>query len=151
MSLQFHYTLILSNNPVFSLGGRFVRPRPVIAVAVIGPTGTSAFDALLDTGADDTLFSEDIATAVGVDLTGAPMGSGTGIGMAGAIVRYAEVGLRIATNQEHREWRARVGFTAAKLPYPVLGFAGFLQFFDATFRGGLEEVELTVGALYPGT
>lgn len=32
-------------------------------------------------------------------------------------------------------------------PYPVLGFAGFLQFFTATFRGDLEEVELIVNRL----
>jgi hypothetical protein len=35
--------------------------------------------------------------------------------------------------------------------YALLGFAGFLQYFTATFFGDLEEVELTVNAAYPGT
>ena len=52
---------------------------------------------------------------------------------------------------EQREWPAWVGFTAASMPYPVLGFAGFLQFFTATFHGEREEVELTINGLYPGT
>ena len=36
-------------------------------------------------------------------------------------------------------------------PRPLIGFAGFLQFFTATFHGDREQVELTVNALYPGT
>ena len=39
----------------------------------------------------------------------------------------------------------------ANLQSPLLGFAGFLQFFTATFRGDREEIELTVNSLYPGT
>ena len=58
--------------------------------------------------------------------------------------------LRLTDGREFREWPAWVGFTPARLPYPMLGFAGCLQFFDAEFRGGREEVELTVNPLYPG-
>jgi hypothetical protein len=36
------------------------------------------------------------------------------------------------------------------LRFPLLGFAGVLQFFDADFRGAREEVELTINSLYPG-
>ena len=71
--------------------------------------------------------------------------------MAHIPVISAELIVRVATNYEQREWKAWIAFTAAKLAYPLLGFGGFVQFFDATFRGGLEEVELTVNALYPGT
>ena len=66
-------------------------------------------------------------------------------------LRYAQVTLRITDGRERREWQAWVGFTGAKLQYSLLGFAGFLQFFDAVFRGAMEEAELTVNALYPGT
>ena len=37
-----------------------------------------------------------------------------------------------------------------RLILPTLGFAGFLQFFTATFYGDLEEVERAVNRLYPG-
>ena len=43
-----------------------------------------------------------------------------------------------------------VGFTSAPLRQPLLGYAGFLQFFTATFHGDREEVELAVNAAYPG-
>jgi hypothetical protein len=51
---------------------------------------------------------------------------------------------------EFREWPAWVGFVNG-LRRPVLGFAGFLQFFTATFRGDDEVLDLEVNRLYPGT
>jgi hypothetical protein len=44
-----------------------------------------------------------------------------------------------------------VGFTSCRLRHALLGFAGFLEFFTATFHGDREEVELAVNGLYPGT
>ncbi len=35
--------------------------------------------------------------------------------------------------------------------FTLVGFAGCLQFFTATFRGDVEEVELAVNRLYRGT
>jgi hypothetical protein len=35
--------------------------------------------------------------------------------------------------------------------FPLLGFAGCLQFFSAHFHGDREEVELSVNSLYRGT
>ena len=108
-------------------------------------------DGILDTAADDTVFPELVARVIGVDLTNAPVGRGSGAAASPVPLRYAVVTLRIASPQEWREWRAWVGFTAAPLFRPLLGFAGFLQFFDALFRGAREEVELTVNANYSGT
>jgi hypothetical protein len=53
--------------------------------------------------------------------------------------------------REQREWPAWVGSTSARLRQPLLGYAGFLQFFTATFEGDREEVLLTINASYPGT
>jgi predicted aspartyl protease len=119
-------------------------------VTIFGPTGSRALDALLDTGAMDTVFEEKLAARLGIDLTNAPVGTSSGIGGISYPVRYARVQLRIADNLEQREWPAWVGFTAAKLRQPLLGYAGFLQFFDATFRGAAEEVELAINPTYPG-
>ena len=74
-----------------------------------------------------------------------------GVGGSDVEVRFVDVRLRIADNQEHREWTARVGFAPLERTYALLGFAGFLQFFTATLYGDLEYVDLTVNALYPGT
>ena len=59
--------------------------------------------------------------------------------------------MRLTDGKEFRRWPAWVGFTAARLKQPLLGFAGCLQFFGALFRGDREEVELEVNALYPGS
>jgi hypothetical protein len=150
MSLSFPYKVFASPHAVLPLGGRWSRPRPILTVSVIGPSGTAATDGRLDTGADDTVFSERLAARIGLDLSNAPGGQATTATLTKAPLRYAQVRLRITDGKEQREWPAWVGFTPARLKIPLLGFAGFLQFFTATFRGDREEVELTVNNLYPG-
>ena len=135
-------------HPVVSLGGRWVRPRPVIGVTLIGPSDSRLRFGLLDTGGDDTLIPESLAPVLGVDLANAPSGTGKGIGSGPVPLRSAQVGLRITDGKERREWTGWVGFTPAPLPYPILGFAGCLQFFTATFHGDREEVELAVNRFY---
>jgi hypothetical protein len=151
MSLLFAYRFSPGVAPVWPLGGRAGRPRPVVTVGLLGPTGSWTGTALLDTGADDTVFPEAVATVLGLDLANAPAGAASGVGMTTAPIRYAEVRIRLSDGQEFREWPARVGFTPAPLKRGLLGFAGFFQFFTATFDGDREHVELTVNALYPGT
>ncbi|MCY2988923.1 MAG: hypothetical protein NTY19_13790 [Planctomycetota bacterium] len=151
MSLRFRYQLSPTGRLIIPLGGRTVRPRPLIAVTIVGPRGSRVREAILDTAADDTVFPESLANVIGVDLTDAPTGVGSGVGLVSVPLRYAEVSLRIATTQELREWSAWVGFTSGSLRRPILGFARFLQFFAATFLGDREEVELSVNRLYPGT
>jgi len=127
------------------------RPRPVVLVSVVGPTGLSVESGVLDPGADDTVFPESVATVVGIDLTNAPTGTAAGVGQVPAMLRYGEVVLRLTDGREYREWPARVAFTASPLHRSLLGFAGFLQFFTAAFHGDIEQVELAVNSAYPGT
>jgi hypothetical protein len=151
MAFRFRYKLLSAKQAVVPLGGRWVRPRPLALVSLVGPTDTYVQYGLLDTGADDTVFPEWVATKIGVDLAFAPTGDVTGVGMDPLPVRYAQATIRVAHGGEQREWPAWVGFTAARLQRPLLGFAGFLQFFTATYHGDHEEVKLAVNALYPGT
>jgi hypothetical protein len=139
------------NRPVLPLRGRFVRPRPLIPITLVGPSGSKLLDAIADTAADDTIFDVQTAALIGVDLSNALTGMGFGVGGTTASVRYAEIDLRLTDGQELREWKAWVGFTQAKFKYPMLGFAGCLQFFDILLRGALEEVEFTANSLYPGS
>jgi hypothetical protein len=44
-----------------------------------------------------------------------------------------------------------VGFASTRLRYNILGHGGFLQFFDAVFRGAAREVILIPNAGFPGT
>jgi hypothetical protein len=151
MTLRRRYTPIRVSQPALTLGGRWVRPRPLYDVTLVGPMGTYLDAGLVDPGSDETIFPNLAAARAGIDLTIAPTGNIAGVGLGTVHLRYALVTLRIAGVNELREWRAWVGFTAAPLKRPVLGFAGFLQFFSAHFYGDREEFELEVNSLYPGT
>jgi hypothetical protein len=151
MSLKFSYRLVPMGHAVVPLGGRWARPRAVVGVTIVGPTGSRARDAVLDTAADDTIFSEFVAATIGVDLSNAPSGTASGVGTGNIPVRYAQVRLRLTDGVEQRDWPCWVGFTPVRIPYPMLGFAGCLQLFTATFHGDREEVELAVNGLYRGT
>ena len=150
MSLRFRYKLVPMGRMIHPLGGRTVRPRPLVNVSVLAPTTTIIRRCLLDTGADDTLFPESWALLLGIDLTTAPAGSACVPGPALMALRYADVTLRLTDGREWCEWLATIGFTPTRLVYPVLGFAGCLQFFLAAFYGDSEEVELTANSLYRG-
>jgi hypothetical protein len=151
VTLYYQYKCYPKPQPIVSLGGRHERPKPVIAVALLTAHDTVTRDCLLDTGADDTIFPEDVATQLGIDLSNAPSGTASGVGLVASTVRYAKVTFRITDGHEQCEWEGWVGFTSARLHRPLLGHAGFLQFFDATFRGEAEIVELTPNSAYAGT
>ena len=150
MSLFFPYKVVPVHHSVVSLGGRWSRPRPLTTVSVIGPSNTYPLDGLLDTGAEDTVFPEHLAAAIGIDLTNAPIGQCTTVNLTPLTVRYAQVTLRLTDGVERREWPAWVAFSPT-IQRSLFGFAGFLQFFTATFHGDYEKVELAINRLYPGT
>ena len=107
---------------------------------------------VLDTGADDTVVPNWIAAAIGLDLTDV---EDRPIGLAGRTpmrCRYAPVTIQISdgTSETYR-WSAVVGFVdATTLPRPLLGYAGFLQFFDAEFRVADTEVILLPNRTFSG-
>ena len=153
MSMKFPYKSFKLRKAAWTLRGRADRPYPLLTVTVAAPSGGFWVpqQGLLDTGSDDTVFPEGLAAQIGVDLTTTRTGGASGVGGGTAFLRYAEVVLRLSDGREHREWTARVGFTSAPLRRPLFGFAGFLQFFTASFHGDREEVELTINRLYQGT
>src|SRR6266404_710778 len=76
MSLRFPYHPISIGHAVVPLGGRWVRPRPLVAITILGPNASRARDVILDIAADDTIFSDILAAQIGLDLTNAPSGIG---------------------------------------------------------------------------
>ena len=149
--MRFQYQSVKPPRPAVALGGRVTRPRPLVLVSLIGPTGVFARHALLDTGSDDTVFPLVAATGAGIDLSNAPVGTVSGVHGSPAQLLYARATLRLSDGREFREWTAWVGFTSARMRQPLLGYAGCLQFFHANFLGDQEAVELTVNTLYSGS
>jgi len=151
MTLKFSYHRFRSPRPIWTLQNSLFRPRPTIFVTVKGPGGAWNELGLVDTGSDDTVFPGYVARIIGLDLTQAPTRTASGVGKVPAVIHLAEVILKITDGREIREWPARDGFTSTPLKSPLLGFAGFLQYFSANFQGDQEVLELTVNSLYPGT
>jgi hypothetical protein len=146
------YLVAQAKSPLPSLGGSLLRPRPVLAVGITGPTRSLLLDGLLDTGSDDTVFEEWVAAAIGVDLHRAPERQVGLVGRAHLVrCRYAPVELRITAGiRETYRWTTLVGFVSTHLRYSLLGHASCLQFFDAEFRGADHEVVLTSNSSFPG-
>ena len=148
--MRFKYQLIKRPQPSISLNGRTEQPRPIVPVTLVGPYQSRLRTAQVDSGSDETFFHDSLAAVIGIDLTNAPVQSFKGQGGGQMTARFARVVLRMSDGVESREWPAWVGFVSTGLRRSVLGFGGFLQFFDATFRGADEAVELAVNRLYPG-
>jgi hypothetical protein len=145
------YLAVRAKSPLPSLGGSYIRPRPVVAVRLTGPQSSVLLDGLLDTGSDETVFEDWTATAIGLDLTQAEERR---VGLVGRTkllrCRYASVTLRITDGiRETYEWSAVVGFVQTRLRYPLLGHAGFLQFFNSAFQGADRQVVVIPNRSFP--
>jgi hypothetical protein len=146
------YLVGVARGPQPALGGSLLRPRPMMPVQFARPGSPVTCTSVLDTGADDTVLPDWIAAALGLDLTGAearPIGM---IGRTPLNCRYASVEIQISDGvRDTYRWTAVVGFVAAAvLQRPLLGHAGFLQYFDAEFRGADLEILLIPNRSFPG-
>lgn len=132
----------INPSPEFPKGRLY---RPMMPIRVTGSTGSINFLALLDTGADATLLPRSIGEAIGAKYDVTRVSTATGIGGEEITVHSADVFLEISIGTDRYRWRTRVGF--ASFPQPeeeigILGHAGCLDLFVATFDGEEKEVEL---------
>ena len=133
--------------------GTTVRWRPLLPVTIIGPTGRCRLfpREVLDTGSDDTIFPWDVVTLLGIPLQA---DTGHGLRWQGQpyTLRFGAVALEFSDDSGTAwRWPAVVGFSPARLTYPLLGNAGCLQFLDVRFRGADRVVEVDSNPTYPGT
>ena len=148
--MRFSYRRLLTLKPVHSLGGVSARYKPILPATIASPLGNWASACLVDSGADDTVFPESIAQQLGLDLSSAPEGESFQAAGQPVTYRYAPVRFHLSDGTEACEWEAIVGFIAAAMRWPLLGHAGFLQFFDVTFLGNARELFLTPNPSFPG-
>ena len=148
--MRFLYQTLQTRRPVFPLGGRPVRYRPILPIQVISPLGWAVIDGNLDCGADDTIFPSRLCSSLGLNLAGAPQGESLPVGGPPISYPYATVRLRLTDTYEEFEWEAIVGFSAAPRRWAVLGYAGMQQFFDIDLLGHRREVILTPNASFQG-
>jgi hypothetical protein len=96
---------------------------------------------LVDSGADMTVLPKAIAEFVGAAMLSSNPGFALGVG--GEIeLAYGKVLLQIDFGKNTHRWRVTVGIAEETWTEAVLGHAGFLQFFDATFFGEKRALQL---------
>lgn len=138
--------------PVPGRGGRLMRYRPVIRIGIVGPKAEVQTRVLVDTGADDIVFPWDIASQIGVDLTGAAQLTATGpTSSTPATLVFTPVILRLWDGHDSAWWRATVGFTRAPLRIALFGIAGGLEHFKTILTFSSRELELLPESSLPVT
>jgi hypothetical protein len=128
--------------------------RPVITIRIVGPRSDARWDALVDTGADETLFPFSLAALLGVEFDPHQTGIAAGISGDQLAIRYGDVEFRIETGAEIVHWKTTVGFVdfgSSSEEMIILGHAGCLEYFTATFVGESAELELVPNAILPTT
>jgi len=148
--MRFPYVILNTHRPVYPLGGRHVRYRPILPIQVISPFGWAAVNGNLDCGADDTVFPSRLCATLGLNLAGAPQGESMSISGPPVPYPYATVRLRLTDTYEEYEWEAIIGFSATLSRWALLGYAGMQQFFDIELLGYRREVILTPNASFQG-
>lgn len=126
--------------------------RPIAHVGIAGSNGSVYLRALIDTGADHTLVPYSVADQVGAKLFDDESNSVEGISGHEVIVVPGEIELELIDDVETVKWTTVIGFAQFAAPEDecsVLGHAGCLEYFLATFDGVNRSVELTLRGELP--
>jgi hypothetical protein len=111
--------------------------RPEISVTVRGPTGSEAFFGLVDTGSDHTILPLSVAELLDIPIAPAAGPPATVFGGNKVQLMLGQADLEIEADGESLAWRAPLCFFdfGGAEETLVLGHAGFLDYFTATFDG----------------
>jgi len=110
--------------------------RPEVTISVGGPRRSETIQALVDTGSDETVFPASLAKSIGVELDYDAAGQASAVGGHEVRLVPGAVTLELFQNDERHRWQTTVAFLETDEPkdeVALLGYAGFLEFFQATF------------------
>lgn len=116
--------------------------RPIIAVAIEGPSGKRLLDGLVDSGSDRTIFPQREAKSLGIQLPIMADGSIKTAGGAAIAYRLADAVLELRATGSLVRWKTPVAFAEDPLSLIHLGTRGFLQYFHCMLMGPEERVLL---------
>jgi hypothetical protein len=128
--------------------------RPEIELILLGPANGILCQGLVDTGADNTVFPSSLARRLRIPLIAEPGPPAKGFGGQELAMFSGEVRLGLQSEDEVCHWRTRVLFF--DFPHPddeavVLGQAGFLEYFTATFDGQRKTLQLAANDQLPAS
>ncbi len=126
--------------------------RPEAKIRVRGAQGETYLRVLLDTGADHTVLPYSIAADIGAELFEGELDAAKGISGHEIAIIPGRVELELLDGEESCQWTAVIGFAkfaSASDECGILGHAGCLEYFCATFDGESQVVELTRRGNFP--
>jgi hypothetical protein len=135
--------------PVRGIGAAHIAVvyRPMVPIRVIGPAGEGFAYGLADSGADETMLPDNFIEPLGVIVRPGDHANIVAIDGGSVPVRYGMVDLELRRHGVLYHWSARVAFHAGARS--ILGHAGFLDHFTATFNGRRRHVTLTPNGTAP--
>jgi hypothetical protein len=123
--------------------------RPVIPIHVTGPHGTEIIEGLVDTGSDVTILPAFVLGLIGAKYQGGEQGRFRGVGAQTVTVHYSRVELGLQYGKTAYRWPVKAGFLDGRT-VAILGYAGFLEYFHATFDAERHRLSLNVNKRFPG-
>lgn len=127
--------------------------RPEIPITIAGPSGSMLVAGLVDTGSDHTILPKSVADDLGIPLEESEGPGATAFGGQAVELASGLVTLRIEADGETVQWNTAVhffDFAAGEAETVILGHAGFLDYFTATFDGKLGTLTLVTNDELPG-
>jgi Aspartyl protease len=122
--------------------------EPIIVVRFIGPRQTYLILGLLDTGASMTLVPRSYFHKLG--MSAAPTERVRVRTVSGSVdVLLGALDLELRSDRVKYRWSAQVGFVPRADNLALLGHAGFLDHFSATFDGLRKRVTLKLKGTFP--
>lgn len=148
--MNFPYQPAITVDPVS--GDGLLIGRPEVLITVHGETDARTYQALVDTGADRSVFPSSMANDLGIKLMPA-MGKG-GLTFSGEALKLSVGIVVLELSQDDRilRWPAAVLFHDFANPGDesvILGHAGFLEYFTATFDGSDGVLSLVANEYLP--
>lgn len=152
MKFPYQSSFIVGSAPPSLPPGASLRWRPFVPVTISHPAKNIRRQynrALLDTGSDQSVFPDRLMATLGLTPIAAPGQAIVWRGNSYAL-KFAQVQLVLADGVHEYRCDAIVGFSAAPIPYIVLGQAGCLDYFNVTFFGKDRHSEILPNSAYPG-
>ncbi len=134
--MRFRYRSVISMDSV--TGAQLLLMRPEIPITVVGSRGCVTYSALVDTGADNVVFPRSIADQLGIDLSPSQRSEAVGFGGGSVALLCGTTTLEIADATSVLRWSSQVLFSDCQPQDDdviLLGYFGFLEFFQANFDG----------------